>query len=363
MRDAWSCVPTALSDAPRFLLSAWGRGQDGMRRRTVMDIAGRRFVVTGGASLIGSHLTQQLLDAGAAAVILFDNYALGSPEVAASLAQDQRVTAVRGDITRLPELLDALDQMDGVFALAGFLTLPLSQNPGLGLEVNVLGMYNIVEACRYRGVKKVVFASSVATYGNPEVDEIDETTPFSWQTAPPALVLYAASKIIGENLLRLYQQRYGLDYVALRYATVYGERQHHRGVNALHIIASYERIKAGQPPILPGDGSEGHDYIYVGDVARATVLAMASEVSGESFVIATGVDTSLNDIAHILLRLTGSSLQPVYQDAPGTVAATTKATLGYRPAKAKQLLGWEAQVGVEEGIRRLIAWAEGRSTP
>jgi len=139
----------------------------------------------GGASLIGSHLTQQLLEAGAAAVILFDNYALGSPEVAASLAQDRRVTAVRGDITRLPELLSALDQVDGVFALAGFLTLPLSQNPGLGLEVNVLGMSNIVEACRYRGVKKVVFASSVATYGNPEVDEVDETTPFYWQTAPP----------------------------------------------------------------------------------------------------------------------------------------------------------------------------------
>jgi len=128
-----------------------------------MDIAGRRFLVTGGASLIGSHLTEQLLEAGVAAVILFDNYVLGSPEVAASLAQDRRVTAVRGDITRLPELLDALDQVDGVFALAGFLTLPLSQNPGLGLDVNVLGMYNIVEACRYRGVKKVVFASSVAT--------------------------------------------------------------------------------------------------------------------------------------------------------------------------------------------------------
>src|SRR5262249_23891057 len=143
-----------------------------------MHIAGRRFVVTGGASLIGSHLAQQLLAAGAAAVIVFDNYALGSPEVAASLAQDRRVTAVRGDITRLPELLDALDQVDGVFALAGFLTLPLSQNPGLGLDVNVLGMYNIVEACRYRGVKKVVFASSVATYGNPEGDEVDETTPF-----------------------------------------------------------------------------------------------------------------------------------------------------------------------------------------
>src|SRR5262245_59304081 len=118
----------------------------------MMHIAGGRFLVTGAASLIGAHLTQQLVEAGAAVVILFDNYALGSPEVAASLAQDRRVAAVRGDITRLPELLDALDQVDGVFALAGFLTLPLSQNPGLGLGANVLGMYNIVAACRHRGV-------------------------------------------------------------------------------------------------------------------------------------------------------------------------------------------------------------------
>ena len=262
-----------------------------------MHIAGRRFMVTGGASLIGSHLTQQLLEAEAAAVILFDNYALGSPEVAASLAQDRRVTAVRGDITRLPELLDALNEVDGVFALAGFLTLPLSQNPGLGLEVNVQGMYNIVEACRYRGVKKVVFASSVATYGNPEVDEVDETTPFYWQTAPPALALYAASKIIGENLLRLYQQRYGLDYVALRYATVYGERQHHRGVNALHIIASYERIKpggarrrdgvvAGELQVVRPPGAERGCWYHQSDPSRERGLACCAIDAGGSWASA-----------------------------------------------------------------------------
>jgi UDP-glucose 4-epimerase len=236
-----------------------------------MKISGGRFLLTGGASLIGSHVAEQLLEAGAGEVALFDNYALGSPDIAAFLAQDKRVRVVRGDITRLHELLDALDGIDGVFALAGFLTLPLSQNPGLGLDVNVRGMFNIVEACRHRAVKKVVFSSSVATFGDPEADEVDETTPFRWHTAPPALALYASSKIIGENLLRLYKQRYGLDYIALRYSTVYGERQHHRGVNALHIIESYERIKAGERPVIAGDGSEAHDYVYVGDVARANV--------------------------------------------------------------------------------------------
>src|SRR5207237_8199958 len=120
------------------------------------------------------------------------------------------------------------DGSDGGFALAGFLALPLSQNAGLGLDGNVRGMFNIVEACRHRGVKKVVFSSSVATFGDPEADKVDETTPCRWHTAPPALVLYASSKIIGENLLRLYKQRYGLDYVALRYSTVDRGGQPHR---------------------------------------------------------------------------------------------------------------------------------------
>lgn len=328
-----------------------------------MKIQGGRFLLTGGASLIGSHVAEQLLEAGAGEVVLLDNFALGSPDIAAFLARDRRVKLIRGDITRLHELLQAFEGIDGVFALAGFLTLPLSQNPGLGLDVNVRGMFNIVEACRYQGVKKVVFSSSVATFGDPEADAVDETTPFRWHTTPPALALYASSKIIGENLLRLYQQRYGLHYVALRYSTVYGERQHHRGVNALHIIESYDRIKQGERPVIPGDGTEAHDYVYVGDVARANVMAMASAVSGESFLIATGVDTSVNQIVDILLKLTNSPLKPRYRDDPGKVQTTTKASLGFSPDKARRMLGWEAEIGIEEGIRRLIAWAEGSNRP
>src|SRR5436305_4865156 len=231
-----------------------------------MRVSGGRGWLTGGASLIGSHVAEQLLEAGAGEVVLFDNYALGSPEVAAFLAQDKRVRVVRGDITRLHELLDALDGIDGVFALAGFLTLPLSQNPGLGLDVNVHGMFNIVEACRHRAVKKIVFSSSVAAFGAHKADQVDGEMPLHRSTVPPALALYASSKIIGENLLRLYKQRYGLDYIALRYSTVYGERQHHRGVNALHIIESYERIKARERPVIAGDGSEAHDSVYAGEV-------------------------------------------------------------------------------------------------
>ena len=323
-----------------------------------MEISGRRFLLAGGASLIGSHLTEQLLKAGAGSVVLFDNYSLGSPQLAQDLARDPRVKLVRGDVLRLNDLYDNLDGVDGVFALAAFLTLPLSQNLSLGLDVNVSGMHNILEACRWRGVRKVVFSSSVAVYGDPDVSTIDENVPFRWQAAPPSLVLYASTKIIGEALCRLYKQRHGLDYIALRYSTVYGERQHDRGLNALHILDAYRRIKAGQRPILPDDGSEGHDYIYAGDVARANHMAMASEISGESFLIASGVDTSLNDLVRIVLRIAGSNLQPEYSRDPNRLKTTSGQKLGYAPEKAKKMLGWEAKVPLEEGVRRLLAWAD-----
>ncbi len=132
-----------------------------------MKIADGKFVVTGGASLIGSHVAEQLLSQGAREVVLLDNFALGSPETVKSLLGDPRVKLVRGDILRINELYDAFEGCDGVFAIAGFLTLPLSQNPSLGLAVNVEGQVNIFEACRYRNVKKVVFSSSVAVYGDP----------------------------------------------------------------------------------------------------------------------------------------------------------------------------------------------------
>lgn len=326
-----------------------------------MEISGKRFLLAGGASLIGSHVAEQLIAAGAAEVILYDNYSLSIPEVVETVAKDPKVKLVRGDVLRLTELIDALENVDGVYAFAALLTLPLSQNPSLGLDVNVRGMVNLLEACRIRKVKKLVFSSSVAVYGQPEADSVDEGTPFAWDKSPPALALYASSKIIGENLCRLYAQKFGIEFVALRYSTVYGERQHRRGINAMIILDAYSRIKQGEAPVIPGDGTNVYDYVYVGDVARANVMAMASPLSGESFIISSGTDTSVNDVIGHVLRVAGSDLKPVYNDDPNRVKTAMKTSLGYSPAKAKALLGWEAQVGVAEGIRRVLAWVDASS--
>lgn len=324
-----------------------------------MQIADGRFVITGGASLIGSHVADRLLAEGAGEVVLLDNFSLGTPETVAHLDGDARVRLVKGDILRINELYDAFTGTNGVFAIAGFLTLPLSQNPPLGLAVNVEGQVNTFEACRYAGVKKVVFSSSIAAYGEPEGDGlIDEMAPANLASYQPGSMLYSCTKLIGEALCKLYSQKHGVDAVALRYSTVYGERQHYRGVNALYIIQNWDRIQRGEPPMLPGDGSEVHDYIHVADVARANVMAMASDVTGEVFNTVSGVETTVQRIAEILLEIAGSDLEPVYADDAGAVKATSSASLKLSREKAKRMLGWEPQTSVEEGIARLVKWLE-----
>ncbi len=326
-----------------------------------MQIAGGTFVITGGASLIGSHVCDALLADGAAKVVLLDNFSLGTPETVAHLQGDARVSLVKGDILRINELYDAFKGADGVFAIAGFLTLPMSQNPPLGLAVNVEGQVNTFEACRFAGVQKLVFSSSIAAYGEPEGDAvIDESFPANLASYQPGPMLYSCTKLIGEALCKLYSQKHGLQALALRYSTVYGERQHYRGVNALYIIQNWDRICRDEPPVLPGDGSEVHDYIHVADVARANVMAMASDLTGEVLNTVTGVETTVKRVSEILLEIAGSTLKPVYADEAGAVKATASASLKLSRAKIGRMLGWEPQVGMEDGIRRLVSWIEAR---
>lgn len=325
-----------------------------------MKIEGSKFLITGGVSLIGSHIAELLLAQGAREIVLFDNYSLSSPEAAASLVDDPRISLVRGDILRLHELYDAADGVDGLFSVAAFLTLPLAQNPGLGLAVNVQGQSNVLEVCRYRGVKRIIFSSSTAVYGEPVPGVMDETTAANLAAFQPAAALYSASKLIGEHLCRLYDQKHGISSLSLRYATVYGERQHYRGVNALYIMENYDRIRRGERPVIPDDGNEVHDYIHVSDVARANVMAMASDATGASLNVATGRASTLNEVVGALLKAMGSSLEPEYRKFDGLVRASTGTQLAFSREKIRRTLGWEPQVSLEEGLSRLVRWCERR---
>jgi UDP-glucose 4-epimerase len=224
--------------------------------------------------------------------------------------------------------------------------------------VNIRGLQNILEAARIQGARKVVFSSSVGVYGalgnTPNTDD----SPLDWQGIPPALVLYCASKVIGEGLGRLYHQRHGLGFLALRYTAVYGERQHKRASDATRMVNAWERLRAGKPPLIEGDGKQVQDYIYAGDVARANLMAMESEVSGEGMNIASGIDVPFARMVELITQACKLDIAPEHFEDPAKLRLPSSTKQGYSRKRAMELLGWEPQVGIEEGIRRLVAWLD-----
>ena len=212
------------------------------------EIAGSRFLITGGVSLIGSHITDALLAAGAIEVRLFDNLALGTPEMIRHLEGDPRVTLIRGDVLRLNELIDAAQNVTGVFALAAFLTLPLSRNVPLGIAVNTQGVVNTLEAARIAHAE--AGHSFVVDFHLWHVDGGDdhEETPFTSAGQQPATNLYGTSKLMGEALCAHYAKAYRVEYNALRFSSVYGERQHARAVTRCSSRRPMTRSAAASAP-------------------------------------------------------------------------------------------------------------------
>jgi UDP-glucose 4-epimerase len=317
-----------------------------------------RFLIAGGFGLIGSHIAEQLLAADAAQVILFDNVAVGSAAAVEHLRGNGRVKLLRGDILRLNEVYDALDGVSGVFHTAYFITLPLAQNLFAGMDVNIRGLMNMLEACRCRGVKKIVYSSSIAAYGSNREGVIKEDDPFNHNGVPPASALYGAGKVMAEHLCAFYKERYALHYVAVRISTVYGERQHARGLNVLPIVQAYDDIRNGRAPMLAVDPSEVHDYIYAGDVARAQLTAMSADVTGEVFTVASGEPVSFEELIRTVLSVCGSPLEPIFRDHEGRLKSAAATKSSFSIAKANEILGWAPRVTLKDGIARLVAWYE-----
>ncbi len=324
-----------------------------------LPVKGAHILIVGAASLVGSHTADHLLAAGAGRVTLLDNFAFGTPEAIAHLVDDARVRLARADVTRLPELLAATEGVDGVLMLAAYMTLGFAQTPWHAVDVNIRGTQNLIEACRVNKVRKLVFASSNAVYGyGPGIHgALVEDGPFHSTGAPPAAILYGASKIMGEQMCRQAHQKAGLNYVVLRYSTVYGERQHYRAANSLYIMETYDRVRRGEPPVLPGDGSETKHFVYVGDVARANLAAFESAATDVA-VNVSGVDPiTTRQLVQLVLDYCNSPLQPqVRPDPPGTVRLTSGGAFHIPHDLAGQLIGWQPKVAMREGVQRLLAW-------
>ncbi len=326
-----------------------------------LDLKNSTVLIAGAASLVGSHTADQLLAAGTREVILLDNFSFGSMQAIEHLRDNDRVKIVRADLLRLPEIIEATKGVDGVIHLAAYMSLGFSQTPWQAIDVNLRGLQNMLEACAINHVKKLIFASSNATYGyGPDIKgQLHEKLAFHSEGAPPAAILYGASKIMGEQLCRTYFQQRGLDYLVLRYSTVYGERQHYRAANALYIMQTYDQIKSGQAPVMPGDGSETKHFVYVTDVARANLAALQSSTTDTAMNISGPDAVTTGELVRLILDYCGSDLKPeIKPDPPGTVRLTSGGAFYIPHDKAKEAIGWQPEVSIKDGIKRLLDWRE-----
>jgi len=311
-------------------------------------IKGQRCIVTGGAGTIGSTIVDQLVAADAAEVIVLDNFVRGRKENLAGALSSGKVRIVDGDIRDRGLVTSLMPGIDLVFHQAAIRITQCAAEPRLALEVLVDGTYEVVEAAANAGVRKVVAASSASVYGLAEqFPTAERHHPYDNDT------LYGAAKTFNEGLLRSFHAMHGLDYVALRYFNVYGPRMDIYGLYTEVLIRWMERIEAGQPPLILGDGSQTMDFVFTEDIARANLLAASADATDEIFNIGSGTETSLTELAHALLRAMGSSL-PLEFGPPRGVNAVTRRLADV--SRAAELLGWKSEINLDDGLRRLVAW-------
>lgn len=314
-----------------------------------MNISNATIVVTGGAGLIGSTTIDRLLrDSDPARIIVFDDLSRGSVGNLRGALQDPRVTLVQGDIRDQRAVAQVLAGADAVIHMAALRITACAAVPREAFEVMCAGTFNVVDGARAARVRKVVAASTASIYGLAErFPTTEDHHPYNNRT------WYGASKVMLEGLLRSYNDMFGLPYVALRYFNVYGPRMDIHGKYTEVLIRWMERLDSGQPPLVLGDGTQTMDFVYVDDVARANVLALTSDVSDEVFNVATGVETSLNELAAALSRIMGVTRAPEY-GPERKVNAVPRRLASIR--KAQQMLGFTAAVGLDDGLSRLVEW-------
>jgi UDP-glucose 4-epimerase len=315
---------------------------------TGVRIEGSRCLVTGGAGTIGSTIADQLAAAGAAEIVVLDNFVRGRRANLAPALRSGRVRVIEGDIRDRELLARIMPGCDLLFHQAAIRITQCAEEPRLALEVLVDGTYDVLEAAVAARVPKVIAASSASVYGLAEQFPTSESHhPYGNDT------LYGAAKVFNEGLLRSFHSMYGLDYVALRYFNVYGPRMDIHGLYTEVLIRWMERIVAGQAPVIFGDGSQTMDFVYTGDIARANLLAAEADVTDEVFNIASSVETSLRELAEALMRVMGSGLAVEFGPERKVNSVTRRLA---DVSRAADLLGWKAEVSVEDGLAKLVDW-------
>jgi UDP-glucose 4-epimerase len=298
-----------------------------------MKIENGHFMITGGSGFIGAYVAELLLSQKAGRVVLYDK-AVNASSIA-ELRKDPRVAVVEGDLLNVSALATACEGIQGIFHMAVLPLGPCDKDPQLAFEVNIRGTFGVIQQAIRSGVGKLVYSSASSVYG-------DTLAVMDEQHVLNARGMYGVSKLCGELLLRPFESK--LPFAVVRYMNVYGPRQ----MGGL-IPAVLGKIRAGQPPMINGDGSASFDFVHVRDVARCTVMAMASDISGEAFNVGSGTEVTVKDITMKLLELCQSPLKPVYQpQAAGAMMRRVGSS-----EKAKRLLGFQALTTLEQGLEEL----------
>jgi len=308
----------------------------------------KRVLITGGAGLIGSHIADLVAKEQPREIIILDNFVRGRRENLQAAMDAFPLTIVEGDIRDRALLAKLFDGVDIVFHQAAIRITQCAEEPRLAFDVLAGGTFDVLEAAVNAKVSKVVAASSASVLGLAESFPTTEAHhPYNNRT------IYGAAKAFNEGLLRSFADMYGLNYVALRYFNVYGPRMDVFGVYTEVLIRWMERLAAGQPPLIFGDGSQTMDFVHVADIARANILAAKSDVTDEVFNVASGEETSLLELAQMLTRIMGSSIEP--QHAPARKVNAVPRRLA-DITKARDLIGFEARIPLDDGLRGLVAW-------
>lgn len=318
-----------------------------------MDVRGKRFLVIGGAGLIGSHTVEELVKEDVAEIRIFDNFTRGKMENLSEAMKDKRVNvfAAGGDILHTDVLEAALKDIDGVFHFAAMWLLHCWEFPRSAFETNIAGTFNVIDTCAKMRVKRLAFSSSASVYGEAVAEPMTEDHPMNSTT------FYGGTKVAGEHMLRSYHYKgketsQPFDYVGLRYFNVYGPRQDYRGAYVAVVMKMLDRIDKGLPPIIYGDGSQAYDFIYVSDCAAANVCAMKSSATDQVYNVSTGVKTSVKQIAELLFDVTGAPRHIQFEPAEPSFV---KNRLG-SPDRAARDLDFRAKVQLRQGLEKLVKW-------
>jgi len=307
------------------------------------ELKGKSILVTGGAGFIGSHIVDRLSSENK--VIVLDNLFSG---LLSNLERSKdRITFIKGDVLDKSLLKDTVAEVEFVFHLAAHVgNIRSIKDPYFDMDVNIKGMLNLLEACRNSNIKRLVYSSSGAIFGEAKYLPIDEEHPLNPESP------YAVSKLAAEKYCFAFYKVHGVPTTAVRYFNVYGPKQDtSEYANAISIFLS--RIKDGKPLTIFGDGEQTRDFVFIEDVVTANILAATQPAAvGEIFNIATGQATSINQITDILRQISGRESQIIYADPRAGEVRDSRASI----EKARKLLGFCPQTNLKEGL--LLTWNE-----